>query len=73
MKLTKFHIEDVLDNWNKLSEPPINPRQYLLAMLYNVSTMADAQFKAVINRDARSNFRNTEETNNTENDEYMEG
>jgi len=72
MKLTRFHIEDVLDNWNKLAEPPINPRQYLLAMLYNVSTTADAQFKAVINKDARNNFR-SEETNNTDDDEYMEG
>ncbi|MDD6197444.1 MAG: DUF6017 domain-containing protein [[Clostridium] aminophilum] len=71
MKLTRFHIEDVLDNWNKLAEPPINPRQYLLAMLYNVSTTADAQFKAVINKDARNNFR-SEEANNTDFDEYME-
>ena len=73
MKLTRFHIEDVLDNWNKLAEPPINPRQYLLAMLYNVSTTADAQFKAVINKDARNNFQSVEETNNTDDDEYMEG
>lgn len=73
MKLTRFHIEDVLDNWNKLAEPPINPRQYQLAMLYNVSTTADAQFKAEYNKGARSNFQKTEDTDYSDNDEYMEG
>ena len=73
MKLTRFHIEDVLDNWNKLTEPPVNPRQYLLAMLYNVSTTADAQFTAVLNRDARSNFQDLKKIDNTDCDDYMEG
>jgi hypothetical protein len=73
MKLTRFHIEDVLDNWHKLTEPPINPRQYLMAMLYNVSTTADAQCTAVFNRDARNNFQDSEKTNNTDDEEYMEG
>ena len=73
MKLTRFHIEDVIDNWNKLAEPPINPRQYLLAMLYNVSTTADAQFRAEYNKGARNNFQKTEDTDYSDNDEYMEG
>ena len=73
MKLTRFHIDDVIDNWNKLAELPINPRQYLLAMLYNVSTTADFQFTAVLNRDARSNFRDSKEADNTAYYKYIEG
>ena len=51
MKLNRFHIEYVLDCWNRLAEPPRKPDQYLLAMLYNASTTSDAQLKAELNRD----------------------
>ena len=51
MKLNRFHIEYVLDCWNRLPEPPRKPDQYLLAMLYNASSTSDAQLKAQLNRD----------------------
>ncbi len=51
MKLTRFHLETVLVNWNRLVKKPANPRQYLLAMLYNVSSTAEAELQAQINED----------------------
>ncbi len=51
LKLDRFHIEYVLDCWNRLPEPPRKPDQYLLAMLFNAPTTSDAQLKAEINRD----------------------
>ena len=54
MKLTRFHLETVLINWKKLTKKPANTRQYLLAMLYNVSTTADAELQAQINEDMAS-------------------
>ena len=51
LKLDRYHIEYVLDCWNRLPEPPRKPDQYLLAMLYNASSTSDAQLKAQLNRD----------------------
>ncbi len=51
MKLTQFHIETVLVNLNKLTKKPANPRQYMLAMLYNVSTTAEAELQTQVNED----------------------
>ena len=51
LKLDRFHIEYVLDCWNRLPEPPKKPDQYLLAMLFNAPTTSDAQLKAELNRD----------------------
>lgn len=49
--LRRFHIEDVISNWDKLTQVPKNPRAYLLAMLYNSPTTADAQMHAQVNHD----------------------
>ncbi len=49
--LKRFHIEDVIANWDKLTQVPKNPRAYLLAMLYNSPTTADAQMRAQVNHD----------------------
>ena len=51
LKLNRFHIEYVLECWNRLPEPPRKPDQYLMAMLYNAPTTSDAQLKAQLNRD----------------------
>ena len=61
MKLTMFQIEDVLGNINRLTEVPKNPRQYILAMLYNVSSTADARIQAQVNHDMRYGFRKAED------------
>ena len=61
MKLTMFQIEDVLGNINRLTEVPKNPRQYILAMLYNVSSTADAKIQAQVNHDMRYGFRKAED------------
>ena len=69
MSLTQFHIETVLANWNKLTKKPTNSRQYLLAMLYNVSTTADAELQAQINEDMANGVWNKKD----DFEELMEG
>ncbi len=49
--LKRFHIEDVIANWDKLTRVPKNPRAYLLTMLYNSPTTADAQMRVQVNHD----------------------
>lgn len=51
MKLDTFHIEAVIAKLLKLPEPPRNPKQYLMAMLYNEPLTMDASIKAEVNRD----------------------
>ena len=51
LSLRRFHIEDVISNWDRLTQVPKNPRAYLLAMLYNSPTTADAQIQAQVNHD----------------------
>lgn len=69
MKLTRFHLETVLANWNNLTKKPTNPRQYQLAMFFNVSTTAEAEFKAQINEDMASGIW----TKKDDFEELMEG
>ena len=69
MKLTRFHLETVLVNWKNLTKKPANTRQYLLAMLYNVSTTADAELQAQINEDMASGIW----TKKSDFEELMEG
>ena len=56
MKLTSSKLETVLGKWSELTKRPQNSRAYLLAMLYNVSITADAEFEAKIQADRVSNF-----------------
>lgn len=56
MKLTSSEIETVIGKWGELTKRPNNSRAYLLAMLYNVSITADAEFEARIQEDHVSNF-----------------
>ena len=61
MKLTMSQIEDVLGSINRLTEVPKNPRQYILAMLYNVSSTSDARVQVQVNHDMRYGFGKTDE------------
>ncbi|SCY13500.1 replication initiator protein A [Butyrivibrio sp. INlla14] len=69
--LKRFHIEDVIANWDKLTKVPKNPRAYLLAMLYNSPTTADAQIKAQVNHDMAYCSRNNETINYDELEELL--
>jgi len=51
LRLTRFQLETVLENLNKLTEKPSNLRQYILAMLYNASGTSDAQIRIKVNHD----------------------
>ncbi len=74
MKLNRFQLETVIENWSKLKKAPQNSRAYLLAMLFNVSGTADMQFEAECNEGAQSNYRHVAvNNNNTDYDELMEG
>ena len=74
MKLNRFQLETVIDNWSRLKKAPNNPRAYLLAMLFNVSGTADIQFEAECNEGAQNNFQKVAENyDNTDYEEYMEG
>jgi hypothetical protein len=56
MRLTSSKLETVIGKWGELTKRPHNSRAYLLAMLYNVSITADAEFEAKIQEDQVSNF-----------------
>ncbi len=74
MKLNRFQLETVIENWSKLKKAPQNSRAYLLAMLFNVSGTADMQFEAQCNEGAQSNYQHVAvNNNNTDYDELMEG
>ncbi len=74
MKLNRFQLETVIDNWSRIKIAPKNPRAYLLAMLFNVSATADMQFEAECNEGAQSNYQKVAANyDNTDYDEYMEG
>lgn len=74
MKLNRFQLETVIENWSKLKKAPQNSRAYLLAMLFNVSGTADMQFEAECNEGAQSNYQHVAvNNNNTDYDELMEG
>ena len=74
MKLTRFQLETVVENWSRLKKTPNNSRAYLLAMLFNVSGTADMQFEAECNEGAQSNYlHDAADYDNTDYDEYMEG
>ncbi len=60
MNLNESKIETVLGKWGELKMRPKNPRAYLLAMLYNVSITAEAEFEAMMREDAQNNYRATE-------------
>jgi hypothetical protein len=68
LKLTRFHLETVLGNLNKLTEEPSNLRQYILAMLYNASGTSDAQLQIKVNHDLAYGFGVT-----GKDEEFMEG
>lgn len=74
MKLNRFQLETVIENWSRLKKTPNNSRAYLLAMLFNVSGTADMQFEAECNEGAQSNYQHVAAGyDNTDYDEYMEG
>ena len=74
MKLNRFQLETVIENWSKLKKTPNNSRAYLLAMLFNVSGTASLQFEAEFNEGAQSNHQRIAANNeDTDYDEYMEG
>lgn len=71
MKLDTFHVESVIAKLLKLPEPPRNPKQYLMTMLYNEPLTMDASIKAEVNRDWAKIV--SEKTQNNEFEELMEG
>ena len=71
MKLDTFHIESVIAKLLKLPEPPRNPKQYLMAMLYNEPLTMDASIKAEVNRDWGEIV--SQKTQNNEFEDLMEG
>ena len=71
MQLDTFHIESVIAKLLNLPEPPRNPKQYLMTMLYNEPLTMDASIKAEVNRDWEKIV--SDKAQNNEFEELMEG
>ena len=51
MKLTSEHIRYILDCMNENTEKVSNPKQYLLAALYNAPTTMESYYRAAVRHD----------------------
>ena len=73
LNLTRFQVESVLANLNKLTVEPGNMRQYILAMLYNASSTSDAQLQAKVNHDMANGFTGADIAKYDNYEDIMEG